>query len=269
MAARPDHAKAFHALHHGKEPLVLANCWDAQSARIIEEAGAKALATSSAAVAWAHGRADGHYLPVETLIAAVGEITRVTKLPLSVDMERGYADDPKGVAENVRAIIGAGGIGMNLEDGADGADLLCRKIEAVRAAAAQEGVDFFVNARCDVYLKRLAEGEAAVVESVKRGNAYKQAGADGFFLPGPTDIALFRTIAAEVALPLNVMARPGVPGKAALAEAGVKRLSAATAMSRGAYNAMKALAESFLADGDSDALSKAAGPVIDFNAWFK
>jgi len=269
MSARANDAKAFHALHAGPGLLVLANAWDAQSARIVQEAGGAAVATSSAAVAWAHGYADGHFLPIEVLVRAVGEIARVVNIPISVDMERGYADEPGGVGENVRAIIGVGGIGMNMEDSTEGTALLCRKIEAVRKAADAEGVDFFVNARCDVYLRKIAEGEAAQAESIARGNAYKNAGASGFFLPGPTDIALFRAVAAEVALPLNVMARPGVPGMADLVAAGVKRLSAATGLSRGAYNAAKALAEAFLRDGDSEALSKNAGPGIDFNAWFK
>lgn len=269
MPAQPAAAKAFHALHKTGDLLVLANAWDALSARVIQEAGGKAIATSSAAVAWSHGYADGHFTPMEVLETTVREITRVVSIPVSVDMERGYADTPEGVEENVTRIIDAGGIGMNMEDGTDSPDLLCRKIEAVRGAAAKAGVDFFVNARCDVYLKKIAEGEAAAVESVKRGQAYRAAGANGFFLPGPADIAIFRTVAAEVGLPLNVMARPGVPGKAALIAAGVQRLSAATGMSRGAYNTVKALAEAFLRDGDSDAMSKAAGAATDFNAWFR
>lgn len=269
MAARANDAKTFHALHKADDLLVLPNAWDAQSARIAQEAGAKAIATSSAAVAWAHGYADGHFTPMDVLVRTVSEIARVVSIPISVDMERGYSDEPAGVAENVRAIIGAGGIGMNMEDSTLGADLLCRKIEAVRNAANAEGVDFFVNARCDVYLRKIAEGEAAQAESIARGNAYKNAGASGFFLPGPADAALFRAVAGGVKLPLNVMARPGVPGKAELIAAGVQRLSAATALSRGAYNAAKALAEAFVRDGDSEALSAAAGPAIDFNAWFR
>lgn len=269
MSARPNDAKTFHALHAGPGLLVLANAWDAQSARIVQEAGGKAIATSSAAVAWSHGYADGHFLPMDVLTATVREIARVVTVPISVDMEGGYSDEPAQVGENVRAIIGAGGIGMNIEDSTKGADLLCRKIEAVKRAAAAEGVDFFVNARCDVYLRKLAEGEAAQAESIARAGAYKNAGADGFFLPGPTDIALFEAVAAAIGMPLNVMARPGAPGRAALEAAGVKRLSAATALSRGAYNAAKALAEAFLRDGDSEALSRNAGPATDFNAWFR
>ncbi|MBI1186961.1 MAG: isocitrate lyase/phosphoenolpyruvate mutase family protein [Alphaproteobacteria bacterium] len=269
MTARPDDAKTFHGLHKGPALLLLPNAWDAQSARIVEDAGAKAIATSSAAVAWSHGYADGHFTPMEVLTATVREMARVVRIPISVDMERGYSDEPSAVGENVRAIIGAGGIGMNMEDSTLGADLLCRKIEAVKRAAAAEGVDFFVNARCDVYLRKIAEGDAAQAESIVRAAAYRNAGADGFFLPGPTDNALFQAVAGAIGMPLNVMARPGVPGKAALEAAGVRRLSAATALSRGAYNAAKVLAEAFLRDGDGEALSQNAGPAVDFNAWFR
>ncbi|MGE0828192.1 MAG: isocitrate lyase/phosphoenolpyruvate mutase family protein [Hyphomonadaceae bacterium] len=266
--AYPDRDKQFHALHAGPDLLILANAWDALSARVVAEAGAKAIATSSAAVAWAHGRADGHCLPFETLRSAVAEITRVVSLPVSVDMEGGYAEAPKDVAENVARVIAAGAIGMNIEDGEEGADALCRKIEAARAICLREGVDFFINARTDVYLRNLAAGEAALEAAIARGRAYKQAGANGFFLPGPVDLAILRAAAAEVGLPLNAMSRKGLPGKGALTAAGVRRLSAATGMARAAMRALQEAAEAFLREGDPDDLAARAGASVDFNAWF-
>lgn len=258
----------FHALHQGPDILLLANAWDAGSARVVETLGPKALATSSAAVAWSHGYADGHKLPVNVLIATVREIVRGVSLPLTVDIEGGYADDAEGVGETVARIIGAGGIGINIEDGRDAPELLCAKIGAARAAAEKAGVALFINARTDVYLKNLAQGEAALAEAVRRGKLYRDAGADGFFLPGPVDTALFAAVVKEVGLPLNVMSRKGVAPLAELKAAGVRRLSAATAIGRAALHAARAAAAAFLADGDSDALATAAGPSFDYNTLF-
>lgn len=169
-------ARAFHALHQGPDVLVLANAWDAVSARVIEAAGGKAITTSSAAVAWAHGYADGHDLPVARLIATAEEIARVIKVPLSVDAEAGYSADPKEVEENIFALANAGAVGINLEDGREAPELHARKIEAARRGASRAGVDLYVNARTDVYLKRLAAPEQAVEETIARGRKRAPAG---------------------------------------------------------------------------------------------
>jgi 2-methylisocitrate lyase-like PEP mutase family enzyme len=142
-------AQTFHRLHH-EGFLVLANAWDAATARLIEGLGAKAIATTSAAVAWSHGYADGDLLPVPLLRATVAEIARVIRVPLSVDIESGYADDPAAVADVVSEVVAAGGVGINIEDGTRAPDLLCAKIEQAKAAARRLGVDLFVNARADV-----------------------------------------------------------------------------------------------------------------------
>lgn len=268
MSARPEAARQFHGLHKGPDLLILANAWDALSAKVIEGAGAKAIATSSAAVAWAHGYADGHHLPFEKLRVTVEEIARVVALPISVDMEGGYADEPGKVGANVAAIIEAGGVGMNIEDGRGAPDLLVRKIEAAREAAARAGVDFFINARTDIYLKRLKTGEEAEAEVIARGNLYKGAGANGFFVPGLADPAILARVASAVDLPLNVMGWKGVPSKAALLSAGVRRLSAATNMARAAMHVTATAAAHFLREGDSEALAALADPNADYNALF-
>ena len=158
-------AAVFKQLHADPQILVLPNAWDAASAALMEDAGAKAVATSSAAVAWAHGYADGDLLPVPTLLAAIGEIARVLKVPLTADIEGGYSDDLATLAETIKGVVGAGAVGINLEDGGRDPDLHARKIEAVRKAA---GAELFVNARTDVYLRGLAEGDAALAETLRR-----------------------------------------------------------------------------------------------------
>src|SRR5688500_4725603 len=159
---QPRRADAFRALHQPDTGriLVLANAWDAMSARVIEEAGARAIATTSAGVAWALGRVDGEGLTRDQMINAIERITRVVRVPVTADVERGYGDGtPADAAETVRRVIGAGAVGINLEDapGRGGATLMeadeqVERIAAAREAASGEGVALFINARVDVYL---------------------------------------------------------------------------------------------------------------------
>ncbi len=258
----------FRGLHAGPDILVLANAWDAGSARLIETLGAKAIATSSAAVCWAHGYADGHHLPVEFLVATVGEITRVVFIPVTCDFEAGYADDLPTVAENIAKVMGSGAVGINIEDGRQPPELLARKIEVVRETAAKAGVDLFINARTDVFLAGLAEGEAAVAESLRRGALYREAGADGLFVPFVVEPAHIETIAREAGLPLNVIARPGLPVAAELQRLGARRLSAGTGLARYALTALKTATTAFLETGDSDALTAPSKDLGDMNKLF-
>ncbi|HWA01599.1 MAG TPA: isocitrate lyase/phosphoenolpyruvate mutase family protein [Caulobacterales bacterium] len=269
MASQPEAAAAFARMHNGADVLVLANAWDAGSARVIEAAGGKAIATSSAAVAWSHGYADGHDLPISRLVATVEEIARAVRAPVSADAEGGYAEDPAEVGENVAALVRAGAVGINLEDGRASTDLHCAKIAAAREAGARAGVDLFINARVDVYLKKLVAAEAALDETIKRGKAVKAAGASGFFVPGVVSRDEIAAIAGAVDLPLNVLAFPGLPPLAELRALGVRRLSAGALPGRVALAATRAAAETFLRQGDSAALIAAAGPSVDYNALFK
>lgn len=242
-------AAQFHRLHHDGL-LVLANAWDAGSARLIESLGAPAIATTSAAVCWAHGYPDGgDFLPVDLLVSTVKSIARVVRVPLTVDVEGGYSDDPAKVAETIARVIDAGGVGVNLEDGGGAPDLLAAKIEQAKAAGARLGVDLFVNARTDVYLRGLVTPDRAVEETLARGERYRAAGADGLFVPGIADDAEIRAVVAGVALPLNVMARPGVGDAAALRALGVRRLSAGASIGLGALAHVAALATAFLRTG--------------------
>lgn len=267
MPSQADHADAFHNLH--RDFLILPNAWDSVSARLVEEAGAKAVATSSAAVAWAHGYADGHDLPIEKLAATIEEIVRVVAIPVSADAEGGYADDPAHVGENIAALIGAGAVGINLEDGKAPHDLHLRKVEAARAAAERAGVNLFINARTDVILKQLVPAEQAVEETIRRGRALKEAGASGLFAPlvvKPDDI---KAIAGGVDLPLNVIAWKGAPDAAALKALGARRLSAGTKIAAVALRAVRESASAFLETGDSDALTALAGEPVNYNALMK
>ncbi len=241
----------FATLHQGPDLLILPNAWDAGSARVIELAGAKAIATSSAAVAWAHGYPDGEALPFDILMNTVREIRRVVSVPITADIEAGYAGEDT-VADNVEYLIDAGAAGINIEDGTGAPDLLRDKIKAIKA---QHGDEIWINARTDVYLHNLASGEAAYEETVRRARLYSDAGADSIFVPFAGEDALLVRLVKAIDAPLNVIAMPGLPSAARLKEIGVRRLSAGTGVAKVSLNRTYELAQAFLADGGSEPLA--------------
>ncbi len=267
MTAQAQTAAAFRSLHQaGAAMLRLPNCWDAGSARVMAAQGAVALATSSAAVAWAQGYGDGDRLPVDRLVACLASITRHLGLPLTADIEGGYSDEPAQVGATVRAVIDAGAVGINLEDGASPPALLARKIEAARAAAASAGVPLFINARCDVFLRGLVAPELRVAETLARAELYRSAGADGLFAAGVREAGDIAALVAGTALPVNVLALPGVPRAAELERLGVRRLTSGSGIAESVYARIGQLTRDFLAEGDSAALAADALPYGELNA---
>ncbi|CAN7543624.1 isocitrate lyase/phosphoenolpyruvate mutase family protein [Phenylobacterium sp. LjRoot219] len=261
-------ADAFAALHAGDDILILPNAWDAASAAIMADAGARAVATSSAAVAWAHGYADGDALPLAKVLATIDTVARASPVPVTADIEGGYTDDLGELGETIRMVIGAGAVGINLEDGRRAPDLHARKLEAARKAADAEGARLFINARADVFLLRLAEGEAAYDEAVRRADLYRAAGADGIFVPGPKDETLIGRLAAAIRLPLNIMLLPGLPDAAKLQALGVRRVSSGTAPFRAAYATVAKAVASFLKTGEASAFAAGVEGLGDLNRRF-
>ncbi|WEX77821.1 isocitrate lyase/phosphoenolpyruvate mutase family protein [Sinorhizobium numidicum] len=228
-----ERALAFAGLHRKGDPVVLYNIWDAGSARCVAEAGAKALATGSWSVAAAHGFADGQKIPLPLLIEAVREIVTAIDLPLSVDFEGAYSEDPAQGAANVAQLIDAGAVGINFEDqvvgkgGIHPTDRQVARIRAIREMAERQNISLFINARTDLFLQ---EGDAArhaslLDEAIARAKAYAGAGASGFFAPGLAEADLIARLCAASPLPVNVMMKPGAPDLAILATAGVGRVS--------------------------------------------
>ena len=243
--------ETFRSLHHGSAPLLLPNAWDAGSAALIESLGAKAIATTSAGVCWARGHADGDTLPLDELVAAARAIARVVRVPLSVDMESGYSNEPSAVAELAARLADAGAVGINIEDGAQAPELLGQKISAIRR---RTGTDMFINARVDVFLRSLAKGDAAVEAVCRRAEGYRAAGCDGIFVPGLADLKAMSAIARATApLPLNVMLLPGLPNPTMLYQHGVRRLSAGSSLALAAMSHAARLTKEFLA-GKGEAL---------------
>ena len=225
-------AQPFRALHIKGDPLVLYNIWDAGGAKALAEAGAKAVATGSWSMAAAHGFEDGEGIPLDLVVQIVERIAATTDLPVTVDFEGGYAVAPDRVAENVRRVIQAGAVGINFEDqivrgeGLYAVQDQIERIKAVRQAANEEGVDLFINARTDLFLGTDPSTHAMRVgDAIAREAAYKDAGADGFFIPGLTDHALIQKIVDAVSLPVNVMMMGELTSIASVADLGVSRVS--------------------------------------------
>ena len=226
-------ANDFLAMHHG-EMLVLPNAWDALSARVFEEVGCGAVATTSAGVSWSLGYPDGERVPWAEFLAATRRMARCLSVPLTVDCESGFSATPEELGERVREIIGTGAVGINLEDSRDHQahallplESAVERIAAARAAAQQEGVPIVINARTDFYLLAQSGHAVPFADVVHRCRAYLAAGADCVYPIGLADIHLIRQLTQELRAPVNIMGRPGSPTLAELRAAGVARVSTA------------------------------------------
>lgn len=220
----------FAKLHVAGDPLLLFNAWDAGSAAAVAASGARAIATGSASVSMANGFGDGEEVPLDFAIANAARIVMAVALPVTVDFEGGYSADASSLAGNGRRLAETGAIGCNFEDQVVGTDRLYEiAAQALRIGALRSGLghDFFINARTDLFLKSSAEDhdQALADKAVERGRAYRDAGANGFFIPGLADLSLVERICSAVDLPVNAMHLPGGPARSEWASAGIARVS--------------------------------------------
>jgi 2-methylisocitrate lyase-like PEP mutase family enzyme len=233
MMTQKEKAETFKSLHVKGSPVILFNVWDAGSARTVEQAGAKAIATGSWSVAAAHGFDDGEKIPLALLLANIKRIVDSVNVPVTLDFETGYATDRSALKENIRAVIAAGAIGINFEDRIIGADHLqtvkdqSARIRAVREAADETSIPLFINARTDVFLKTYPakHDESQLDEALQRATAYADAGASGLFAPGLRDPELIEKLCERSTLPVNILALPDTPPPKTLAQLGVARIS--------------------------------------------
>lgn len=225
--------------------LCIPNAWDAASARRTVSAGVPLIATTSAGVSWSLGLSDGEALTPPQVVQRAREIRRVCPAtPLSVDIERGYSNSPCDVADLVDELVAAGVSSINIEDGDDTAAVLSSKIAAIRSK--HDRRILFINARTDVYLLGLAAHGDRASEAIQRASIYVDAGCDGVFVPGVTDAGEIDEIAISIAVPLNVMALPGLPAVDELERLGVRRLTAGPALAIAAYGRCEELAGEFM-----------------------
>ncbi|MBW7924781.1 MAG: isocitrate lyase/phosphoenolpyruvate mutase family protein [Burkholderiaceae bacterium] len=260
-----ERAQRFRALHDRRRVLLLPNAWDAGSARVFEDLGFDAIATTSGGVAWSLGYADGEHAPLEEVIHAIRRIVRVVSLPVSVDFEAGYGESPAAVADSVRAVIDAGAVGINLEDGIRHERLreiddAAQRIAAARQAARDAGVPIVVNARVDAWV---IGGEAGVAErfdeALRRARAYLAAGADCVYPIALADRDTIARLCAELDAPINVGVWPGTPDVATLGRLGVARVSAATRLAMLALSSAREAAREWRDSGRFDPLDAGFG----------
>jgi len=265
-------AEAFRAMHDRSRILVLPNAWDAMSARVIEEAGARAIATTSAGVAFSVGYPDGEAIPRDEMIAAIARIARVTTIPVSADIESGFAHDAREVAETVRHVIDAGAVGINLEDQVhDGSrslydlDVAVERVRAAREAADSAGVPIVINARTDVYLLGTGEPDTRFDHAIRRANAYRKAGADCLFIPTVSRRDDIERIVPALEGPLNLITVPGIPSIPDLERLGVARVSVGGRLTLGAMSALKKTVAELLSTGTYESMLEATTTYPDAN----
>lgn len=254
-------AEDFRKLHRAPPILLLPNSWDPMSARIFEAAGFPAAATTSGGLAWALGYQDGEKAPWPEVVAATHRIAEAIRVPLTADIETGYGATPDALARSVTDIIGAGAVGVNLEDGTPNPqepvrtiDDAAARIRAARAAASAAGVPIVINARVDLYLKHVGDEATRFTETVRRAEAYLAAGADCIFVFAVADIDLIKKLTAAIKAPVNVVGRAGGPGLKALEAAGVARVSIASGASMVVMSTIQRIAEELHQKGEFDIL---------------
>ncbi len=249
-------ATLFRSLHQD-QPLVLANVWDGASVVLVQQAGALALGTTSAGVAWSLGRSDGGGLNRDQAIDALGRMAAVATVPVTADIETGYGESLDELSTTIQQVIAAGAVGINIEDGMPGGTLRPvaeqqGRLARIREVAQEQGIDLFINARLDAVLFGLDDGTSRSI--IDRALALVEAGADGIFVPGVGDVGVIKLLADQISVPLNVMMGAGGISVSEAVEAGARRVSVGMAISQIAYASVKNAAAELLSDGSCESL---------------
>ena len=265
-------AEQFRKLHHGPRLLLLPNAWDVVSARILEECGHPAIATSSAAVDFSLGYPDGQRISREEMLEVAGRIARAVDVPVTADLEAGYGTTAKDMVETVEAAIEAGVIGMNLEDVTGDEEGSCvdlplqvEKIRAVSDAAKALGVPFVLNARTDIYLMPIGPEATRFERTVERLRAYRDAGASCLFAPGVYDRETIAKLVNAVEAPLNILASPACPPIAELERIGVARVSAGSGLMRAALGLVRRIGKEMIESRSCETMFAGSIPHAELN----
>ncbi len=250
QSSRSEKEKQFHQLHHNDQLLVLPNIWNALGARLLEEIGYQAVATASASIAFTNGYKDGEKIPFDELIFILKRIVKSANIPVTADVESGYAANNSVLKENIKRLIDTGIAGINFEDSKHDEQKLfskeeqSEKINVIKNTASDNGSSLFVNARTDVFIKQNhLSKEEKLAEAIGRGKAYKDAGADGFYPIFLKEKESLKIVVEEVMLPVNILMLPGIPDFDELKEIGVARISLGPGFLKYAINSMKIIAE--------------------------
>ena len=260
MTSLNQKAQIFHALHHNQDMLVLANIWDPISALIVAKAGAKAIATASAAMAEALGYPDGEQIPKDEMLGAIARIARVVTLPLTVDIERGYGETKSALQDTIERLIDMGVCGINIEDSlVEGGELRkpsdqALRIEAVRETAKKLGVNLFINARIDCFLQKGITQAEAITDTLLRAKAYEKAGCNGVFPVGVHDLPIIQQLRTSIKLPLNLIHIPTMTSLQQLQAAAVDRVSVGPFFMRASMASVQNIADQLLMNADATPL---------------
>lgn len=268
-------AQLFQRMHLGPEILVIANAWDAASARIFEDAGIHAVGTGSAGIAFSHGFPDNEFIPKDVLLTATAEIVRAVQVPVTADILNGLGEGTEAAVQTVRDVIGLGAVGVNIEDASDtgGAHLYdveaqTEKIQAVCDAAKTSGVPIVVNARTDSFWLKIGDERQQLRESIARANRYREAGAHCLFVPGAAHRDTIETLVAEIDGPINILTVPGCPRIRELQEIGVRRVSEGSGPMRACMMLARRIARELLDDGTYTRFHRDSVPYPEANRLF-
>lgn len=268
-------ARHFQRLHLGPRILVIVNAWDAASARVFETAGAAAVGTGSAGIAFSHGYPDNELVPREVILGATREIVRAVEVPVTADILTGLGESVEAVVRTVNEVIAMGAVGVNIEDSSDvggphlvDVGLQAEKIGAVCEAVEASGVPIVVNARSDAFWIKAGDGRERLRVSIERANRYRAAGAHCLFVPGAVERDTIATLAREIAGPLNILASPGCPPVAELEALGVRRVSEGSGPMRATMMLARRIAEELLHQGTYTRFHAEAIPYPEANDLF-
>ncbi len=266
-------AELLRKLHAGPRVLVLPNAWDVASARVLEELGYPAIATTSAGVAFSLGYPDGQRVSRDEMLEVVARISRAVRVPVTADMESGYGTTPKDMAETAKAIVAAGAVGLNFEDVIGDTEssqvdikLQVEKIRTIREVSASLGVPLVINARTDIYLMPIGPEATRFERTVERLRAYRAAGADCVFAPGVKERGLIEKLVKAVEAPLNILVTPGCPPIAELEKFGVARASIGSGVMRSALGLVRRIGKELLESGTYASTFEGAIPFAEVNA---
>lgn len=255
LGSQSDKAEYFRSLHHGSGVLVLPNAWDVPTARLLESVGFRAVATTSAGMMVSLGYEDGERIPFPEFLSVVSRIARVLTVPMTVDAVAGFGVGVREVVGSVRQIVGAGAVGINIEDFEHESKKLFRvedqveKIKAIKSLGETTGVDLVINARTDAFRYAEGEEEDRFKEALRRGESYRDAGADCVYPMGLTQSSLIKEFVRALDFPVNVMLTNSTPSVRELEALGVKRLSFGPAATYAVMAFLKKAAKEVLEKG--------------------
>ena len=275
-----ENAELFLKFHQDKEILVLLNSWDVGSSKLIEASGYKAIATTSMGIAAALGYPDCQIITLSEMIDAIRGIVKGVQVPVTVDIEAGYGNNLNEIVESVKKIIETGIVGINIEDSIDLNPVLidemefCERISAIRSLSDSLGFHLLINARTDSFYTSSNSTRQKISESIKRGNKYREAGADCIFIQPVYEKETISTLVKEINAPINILSNPAIgsglpPSVSELQDLGVARLSLGSSLMKATLALTKKVADELSQKGTYNILLESLEPLSDSALAYK